>query len=48
MARPTSSAVNYQLRTRYELERIEALGLAPYAQLAGDSAGRLHPEPEHP
>jgi len=30
------------------MERLEAAGLATYAQLAQDSAGRLYPEPEHP
>ncbi|MEQ1843054.1 MAG: hypothetical protein ABL994_21840, partial [Verrucomicrobiales bacterium] len=45
---PPGSRPTYTLRTRQELERWEALGLAPYAQLAGRSAGRLHPEPEHP
>jgi dGTPase len=40
--------VDYQLRGRQELERIEGAGLAAYAQRSGNSAGRVHPEPEHP
>src|SRR5258708_12188547 len=36
------------LRTRQELESIEARTLAPYAILSRDSRGRRFPEPEHP
>ncbi|HEY2342255.1 MAG TPA: deoxyguanosinetriphosphate triphosphohydrolase [Chthoniobacteraceae bacterium] len=36
------------VKTRAELERIEAETLAPYAQKSADSAGRAHPEPPHP
>jgi dGTPase len=32
-------------RTRQELEQIERLTLAPFAQLSGDSCGRKYPEP---
>jgi dGTPase len=41
-------SLRYHLRSRQELERIESLTLAPYAQWSSNSAGRLHPEPEHP
>ncbi|PJF48878.1 MAG: deoxyguanosinetriphosphate triphosphohydrolase [Chloroflexi bacterium] len=34
------------MRTREELERIEALTLAPYAMKSAASRGRQHPEPE--
>jgi dGTPase len=36
------------LRTRKDLEEIEARTLAPYAMLSRDSRGRRVPEPEHP
>src|SRR5258705_5180345 len=36
------------LRTRQELESIEARMLAPYAMASRDSRGRRVPEPEHP
>src|SRR3982074_2081098 len=36
------------LRTRQELETIQARMLAPYAILSRDSRGRRFPEPEHP
>src|SRR5229473_4415179 len=36
------------LRTREELEEIEARTLASYAMRSRDSRGRRHPEPEHP
>ena len=36
------------LRTREELESIEARTLAPYAMASRDSRGRRVPEPEHP
>ncbi len=36
------------IRTRAEKEDLERRTLAPYAQKAGDSAGRAHPEPAHP
>ncbi|MGH7948644.1 MAG: dGTP triphosphohydrolase, partial [Candidatus Binataceae bacterium] len=36
------------LRTRIDLEEIEARTLAPYAMLSRDSRGRRVPEPEHP
>ncbi len=36
------------LRTRHELEVIEARTLAPYAMLSRSSRGRRVPEPEHP
>ena len=36
------------IRTRQELEAQERVVLAPYAQKAADSAGRIHPEPPHP
>src|SRR6266852_7182558 len=36
------------LRTRQELESIEARTLAPYAMASRDSRGRRVPEPEHP
>jgi dGTPase len=36
------------LRTRKELESIEARTLAPYAMASRDSRGRRFPEPEHP
>lgn len=36
------------MKTRIELEKLEAERLAPYAQKSGDSAGRTHPEPRHP
>jgi dGTPase len=36
------------LRTRQELEEIEARTLAPYAMLSRASRGRRVPEPEHP
>jgi dGTPase len=34
--------------TREQLEKTEAETLSPYAQKAGQSKGRQHPEPEHP
>jgi dGTPase len=36
------------IRTRHELEEIEARTLAPYAMLSRDSRGRRVAEPEHP
>jgi len=36
------------IRTRIEREQWEREGLAPYAQKSGDSAGRVHAEPDHP
>ena len=36
------------LRTRQELEEIEARTLAPYAMPSRASRGRRYPEPEHP
>ncbi len=36
------------IRSRKELETIEANFLAPYAQKSGDSRGRLHAERKHP
>lgn len=36
------------MRTREELERIEALTLAPYAMKSAESRGRQYPEPEAP
>src|SRR5271167_4820810 len=36
------------LRTRQELEEIEARALAPYAMASRASRGRRFPEPEHP
>jgi dGTPase len=36
------------LRTRVELEEVEAHTLAPYAMLSRASRGRRFPEPEHP
>lgn len=36
------------IRTREQLELIERQTLSPWAQKAGDSAGRVHPEPVHP
>ena len=36
------------IRSRKELETIEANILAPYAQKSGDSRGRLHAERKHP
>src|SRR5712664_1165924 len=36
------------LRTRQELESIEARTLAPYAMASRDSRGRRVPEPDHP
>lgn len=36
------------IRTRAEKEALESQALAPYAQKAGESAGRAHPEPAHP
>ncbi len=36
------------MKTRLELEKLEAERLAPYAQKSGESAGRTHPEPRHP
>ena len=36
------------LRTRLELEEIEARTLAPYAMRSRDSRGRRVGEPEHP
>jgi dGTPase len=36
------------LRTREELERLEAQTLAPYAMLAGGTRGRVFAEPQHP
>lgn len=36
------------IRTRAEKENQERQTLAAYAQKAGDSAGRAHPEPPHP
>ncbi len=35
-------------KTRQQMEQEERLILAPYAQKSGDSAGRVHPEPQHP
>lgn len=35
-------------RTRSQLEEIERATLAPWAQKSGDSAGRVHREPQHP
>ena len=36
------------MRTREAYEKEEAARLAPYAQRAADSRGRVHPEAEHP
>jgi ferredoxin-NADP reductase len=36
------------MKTRVELEKLEAERLAPCAQKSGASAGRTHPEPRHP
>src|SRR5207248_6510313 len=36
------------LRTRKEMEEQERATLATYAQKSADSAGRAHPEPQHP
>ena len=36
------------IRTCAEKEDLERRTLAPYAQMAADSAGRAHPEPAHP
>ena len=36
------------IRTCAEKEDLECRTLAPYAQMAADSAGRAHPEPAHP
>jgi dGTPase len=36
------------IRDRAEKEALERAVLAPCAQRSGDSAGRAHPEPEHP
>ncbi|BCX05290.1 MAG: deoxyguanosinetriphosphate triphosphohydrolase-like protein [Candidatus Roseilinea sp.] len=36
------------MRTREELERLEALTLAPYAMKSAESRGRQYPEPEAP
>src|SRR5216684_5242398 len=36
------------LRTRQELEEIEARTLAPYAMPSRASKGRRYPEPDHP
>ena len=36
------------IRTREELEAQERVVLAGYAQKAGDSEGRIYPEPKHP
>ncbi len=35
-------------KTRAQMEADEARCLAPYAQRTADSAGRAHPEPDHP
>lgn len=35
-------------RTRLELEELERLNLAPYAQLSAQTRGRVHPEPPAP
>jgi dGTPase len=35
------------IRTRLEIEELEARVLAPYAMKSADSRGRLHDEPEH-
>ncbi len=43
-----SLAVAPMLRTRKDLEEIEARTLAPYAMLSRDSRGRRVAEPEHP
>lgn len=43
-----SELLPYRLRSRQELEQVERHSLAAYAQHASSSAGRLHPEPEHP
>lgn len=36
------------MRTRIDLERLEADTLSPYAQRSGESQGRQFPEPAHP
>jgi dGTPase len=43
-----SRLLNAMLRTRQELEEIEARTLAPYAMASRASRGRRFPEPEHP
>src|SRR5271169_4493505 len=43
-----SRLLNAMLRTRQELEEIEARALAPYAMASRASGGRRFPEPEHP
>jgi dGTPase len=43
-----SSVLNAMLRTRQELEEIEARTLAPYAMASRASRGRRFPEAEHP
>jgi len=43
-----SRLLNAMLRTRQELEEIEARALAPYAMASRASRGRRFPEPEHP
>jgi dGTPase len=40
--------VSPPVRTREEYEKEEDARLAPYAQRASRSRGRVHPEPEHP
>src|SRR5436190_13244759 len=35
-------------RTREELEQLERQTLAPYAQMSGDTRGRMHKEPASP
>ena len=36
------------MRTREQLEQVEALSLAPYAARSAETRGRVHPEPEAP
>ncbi|MBW2242782.1 MAG: deoxyguanosinetriphosphate triphosphohydrolase [Deltaproteobacteria bacterium] len=48
MSPPTSLFATPLVATRQDREAEERERLAPFAQLSGDSRGRLHPESEHP
>lgn len=47
-APPEPPPAAYGMRNRRALEEFEASSLAPYAQRSQASAGRIHPEPDHP
>lgn len=44
----TPSTPSPWLKTRPQIEQDERSALASYAQLTSESAGRVHPEPQHP